>query len=102
MNDGSPIAKDAESAILIRMATSRTALLAANNAAASAPESHGIRRSAATVVASLADAPHVTLLMALCVGGIILGPRRTIGIVSRSSVTAWIAANVKRMVSGSV
>jgi hypothetical protein len=94
---------EAESAVLSRMAASRAALLEANRvslaaSAARKPSGH----SAATLVVALKDAPRVTLLMALCLSAIILGPRRTIGIASRSGVTALIGSSVRRLIRTTV
>ncbi|PRX32919.1 hypothetical protein B0G75_103146 [Paraburkholderia sp. BL18I3N2] len=95
--------RERESAILARMAESRAALLAANCTPLSAPAVHGRSRSPAVgLVASLADAPRVTLLLALCAGAIVLGPRRTIGIVSRSGITAWLGGTVRKAILRSV
>jgi hypothetical protein len=96
-------AKEAEAVILLRMAASRGALLAANSAPRSGPGARGQARSPTAIpVASLADAPRVALLLALCVGVIILGPRRTIGIAGRSGITAWVGGAVRKAVLKSV
>jgi hypothetical protein len=80
--------KEAELAILQRMAISRAALLAANSTPPSVRAVHGQTWSpAANLIALLADAPRVTLMLALCVGAIVLGPRRTIVIVITSTTT---------------
>ncbi|MFM0512830.1 hypothetical protein [Paraburkholderia sp. RL17-373-BIF-A] len=98
-----PTNSEAEAAILLRMAESRTALLAANSTPSSVPAVHGQTRPPAVgLIASLADAPRVTLLLALCVGAIVLGPRRTIGIVSRSGITAWLGGTVRKVILKSV
>lgn len=95
--------REAETAILLRMAASRAALLAANSTPSSVPAVHGRTRSPAVdVIASLADAPRVTLLVALCVGAIVLGPRRTIGIASRSGITAFLGSTVRKAILRSV
>ena len=91
--------REAETAILLRMATSRAALLAANCTPPSVPAVHGRTRSPAVdVIASLADAPRVTLLLALCVGTIVLGPRRAFVIVGRSGITAWLGGTVRKVI----
>jgi hypothetical protein len=98
-----PTNRGAETAILLRMAESRTALLAANSTPPSVPAAHGqTKSSAASLIASLAKAPRVTLLLALCVGTIVLGPRRTIGIVSRSGITAWLGGTIRKVMLRSV
>ncbi|MFM0557927.1 hypothetical protein P0D69_44450 [Paraburkholderia sediminicola] len=98
-----PTNRDAETAMLLRMAESRTALLAANSTPPSVPAAHGQTRSSAVgLIASLADAPRVTLLLAFCVGAIVLGPRRTIVIASRSGITAWLGGTVRKVILKSV
>ncbi|WP_240975366.1 hypothetical protein [Paraburkholderia aromaticivorans] len=93
------INREAETAILLRMAESRTALLAANSTSPSVPAVGGQTPfSAAGLIVSLADAPRVTLLLALCVGAIVLGPRRTIIIASRSGITAWLRGTVRKVI----
>jgi hypothetical protein len=51
---------------------------------------------------SLADAPRVTLLLALCVGAIAFGPRRTLGIVGRSGITALLAGAARKVIAQAV
>ncbi|MBB5415911.1 hypothetical protein QF000_006874 [Paraburkholderia atlantica] len=85
--------------ILERMEASRTALVAANRTAVLPTARAASRSPVSTVFASLAEAPHVALLLALVVGGIVLGPRRTLSIAGRSGVTAWIARNVRRAIA---
>jgi hypothetical protein len=90
---------EAETAILLRMEESRTALLAANSTPPSVPAVLGQTRPPAVgLIASLADAPRVTLLLALCVGAIVLGPRRTVGIAGRSGIAAWLGGTVRKAV----
>ena len=87
----------AESAILLRMAASRAELLVANSTSPSVPAVHGLAQSpAAGLVNSLARAPRVTLLLALGVGAVVLGPRRTLAIVSRSGIAAWLGGTVRK------
>jgi hypothetical protein len=91
---------EAETAILLRMAASRDALLAANSTPRSVPAVHGQMRSpAASLLASLADAPRVTLPLAICIGAIVLGPRRTIGTVGGSGIKAWLGLAARKAVS---
>ncbi|WP_238325753.1 hypothetical protein [Paraburkholderia sprentiae] len=85
--------------ILERMEASRTALVVANGTAALPAARPAWRSSASNVLGSLAEAPHVALLLALVVGGIVLGPRRTLSIAGRSGLTAWIARNVRRAIT---
>ncbi|MCP2091084.1 UNVERIFIED_ORG: hypothetical protein J2Y81_007171 [Paraburkholderia sediminicola] len=91
--------KEAENAVLMRMAKSRAALLAVNRVPPAVPVAGRRTRSPATdVLASLADAPRVTLLLALCVGTIVLGPRRAFVIVGRSGITAWLGGTVRKVI----
>lgn len=90
--------QEVEAALLTRMALSRAALIEANRRAALPGSRVATRGSAASVVASLVEAPHVALLLALVAGAIILGPGRTIAIASRSGLTAWIARNIRQVV----
>ncbi|MFP4891076.1 hypothetical protein [Paraburkholderia sp. EG304] len=85
--------------ILERMEASRTALVVANQTAALPAPRAASRSQLSTVLASLAEAPHVALLLALVVGGIVLGPRRTLSIAGRSGAAAWIARNVRRSIA---
>ncbi|WP_238812959.1 hypothetical protein [Paraburkholderia sp. SG-MS1] len=95
--------RDAQAAILLRMAASREALLVANRAPPAVPVVRGQTRSTvASVVTSLAEAPRVTLLLALCVGAIVLGPRRTVGIVGRSGITAWLGRAARKAITQDV
>ncbi|MFM0736441.1 hypothetical protein PQQ51_04210 [Paraburkholderia xenovorans] len=92
-----PIPNETESAILLRMAASREALLVANRTPPSVPVVRGQTRPAvATLVTSLAEAPRVTLLLALCVSAIVLGPRRTIGVAGRSGIATWLGGTVRK------
>ncbi|MBB5459555.1 hypothetical protein [Paraburkholderia sp. Cpub6] len=85
--------------ILERMGASRAALVAANQTAALPAVRAASRSSAGNVLASLAEAPHVALLLALVIGGVVLGPRRTLSIAGRSGLAAWIARNVRRSIA---
>ena len=90
MSTGST-AEEVETAILLRMAASREALLIANSGPPRVPaESRQTQSAEASMASTLAGAPRVTLLLALCVGAIVLGPRRAVGIASRSGITAWL------------
>ena len=84
--------------ILERMEASRTALVVANRTVALPAARPASRSAARSVLASLAEAPHVALLLALVIGGIVLGPRRTLSIAGRSGLTAWIARNARRAI----
>lgn len=95
--------REAETAILLRMAASREALLAANSAPPTSPTGRGQKRSpTASLIASLADAPRVALLLAISVGAIVLGPRRTIDIVTRAGITAGLGSAARKAIAGGV
>jgi hypothetical protein len=94
---------EVQTAILLRMAASREALLVANRAPLAVPAVRVQTRSAvASVVTSLTDAPRVTLLLALCVGAILLGPRRTVSIVGRSGIAAWLGLVAQKAIARDV
>jgi hypothetical protein len=93
-----PAYREPEAAILLRMAESRTALLEANHLAVQIPVTSGQPGvPGATFIAALTQAPRVALLLGFCVGAIVLGPRRTIGIAGRSGVAAWVAASARKL-----
>ncbi|MFM0239795.1 hypothetical protein [Paraburkholderia phytofirmans] len=92
--------KDQETAILMRMADSRAALVEANSTPRPISGSRELNRSpAAGILASLADAPHVSLVLALSVGAIAFGPRRLVGIAARSGITAWLGRTIHQAIS---
>jgi hypothetical protein len=94
-----PDAKQVETAILLRMAESREALLAANRAPLSIHAGRRLAEPAGpSLVSALASAPRVSLLLALCVSAIIVGPRRTIGIAGRTGTTAWLGGTVRKAI----
>jgi hypothetical protein len=102
MNHG-PTHEEAERAVLSRMAASRVALLKANRSARMIAAAHGqTRHPAAGFVAALAAAPRVTLVLALCVSAIVLGPRRTVGIAGRSGIAAWLGGSMRKLVHTAV
>ncbi|PRY04055.1 hypothetical protein [Paraburkholderia sp. BL25I1N1] len=93
--------REAETAILLRMAETRAGLLLANSLPPSTPSIRGQTRSPALgLVVSLTEAPRVTLLLALCVGAIVLGPRRTVVVAGRSGITAWLGGTVRKVLRG--
>ncbi|KAA1007680.1 hypothetical protein FVF58_23450 [Paraburkholderia panacisoli] len=90
--------KEAEAAILARMAASRVALLEANSTPTDVSVARRqIRLPAASFVGAMTQAPRVTAVLALCVGAIILGPRRTVAIASRSGIAAWVGSSVRKL-----
>jgi hypothetical protein len=91
--------REAQAGILRRMEASRAALLAANCRAARSFTSDGkASASPGNIIAALVEAPNVALLLAVCIGGIVLGPRRTLGVVSRAGLTAWIGRNIRQLI----
>ncbi|REE23603.1 hypothetical protein B0G71_6879 [Paraburkholderia sp. BL27I4N3] len=56
-----------------------------------------IREAEAAILLRMAEAPRVTLPLALCVGAIVLGPRRTIVIAGHSGITAWLGGTVRKV-----
>lgn len=98
MNPRSELHREQELVILTRMATTRAKLLAARSASFSALD--GRRANALTpsnVVAAFARAPNVTLLAAIVLGSLIVGPRRIALVVVRSGLTGWIASTVRKL-----
>ncbi|MCC8392183.1 hypothetical protein LJ656_06240 [Paraburkholderia sp. MMS20-SJTR3] len=87
-------------AVLERMEASRHALLLANRALALPGPRSPVRTSAVNVISSLAEVPHVTTVLAVMLGVLVLGPRRALSIASRSGLSAWIARSVRRSVPG--
>lgn len=98
MNHGSLSHADARAVILLRMEVSREALLATRALPA---QDSGRRRGALTGAVSVASAfgaaPHVGLLLALCVAAVAFGPRRAITVAGRSALTAWLAASARKL-----
>lgn len=95
--------EEAESLILSRMAASRVALLEATRPpAANSALPGGSAHPVASFVTALAAAPRVTMVLALCVSAIVLGPKRTVNIAGRSGVSAWVGSSVKKLVNTAV
>lgn len=96
-----PIHEEAEAAILARMAASRAALLEANSPPTGVSVARRQTSLPATFVSAIAETPRVATLLALCVGAIILGPRRTLAIAGRSGAAAWVGSSVRKLFSHS-
>jgi|1186.fasta_scaffold1206579_2 hypothetical protein len=94
-----PFRDEAEAAILARMAASRAALLEANRTTAGVSAARRQTSLPATFVSAIAETPRVATLLALGVGAIILGPRRTLAIAGRSGAAAWVGSSVRRLFS---
>jgi hypothetical protein len=86
----------AESDVRARMAVSRANLVAAREAARLVP---GASMPSLTMRARelVSTAPNVTLLAAVLVGSLVIGPRRIVGVVVRNGLVAWIAKTVRRV-----
>nr|WKF55608.1 hypothetical protein HUO10_000052 [Paraburkholderia busanensis] len=78
--------------ILTRMASSRAALIATNAGPSRGALSSASSKHPLTEVA-LAGALRVTLLLALCVGTIALGPHRALTVAGRSGIAACAPGN---------
>lgn len=89
---------DEHAALLLRMAQSRDALREAN-AMALIPrrQRNSVMTSATGAAVALANAPHVTLVLALCVGALTFGPSRALRTILRAGVSAWVANSAKRV-----
>lgn len=96
-----PIRDDAEAAILARMAASRAALLVANSTPTGVSVARRQTSLPASFVSAIAQTPRVATLLALGVGAIILGPRRTLAIAGRSGAAAWVGSSVRKLFSRS-
>ncbi|MEX3937594.1 hypothetical protein AB4Y32_38710 [Paraburkholderia phymatum] len=87
---------EAESVVLERMAVSRSNLLDARKTALV----HEIR-SRPSLLMRIKDlvstAPNVTLLAAVLVGSLVIGPRTIARVVVRNGLLAWIAKTVRRI-----
>ncbi|HVE09347.1 MAG TPA: hypothetical protein VNE00_18985 [Paraburkholderia sp.] len=92
-----PDNKVLHAALLARMAVSRADLLAAHDAVKLAEAGRRPSFAPANLPALVRTAPNVTLLAALLLGSLILGPRRIARLVVRNGLSAWIARTVRRM-----
>jgi hypothetical protein len=84
-------------ALLARMAASRADLIIARDAAKVAGTQRKSAFAPANLPALVTTAPNVTLLAAILVGALILGPRRIASVVVRNGLTGWIAKTVRRL-----
>jgi len=97
MNRQAITSSDEHAALLLRMSQSREALREAN-AIALIPRRQGksLVSSATGVAAALANAPHVTFVLALCVGALTFGPSRALRNFLRAGASAWVARSAKQ------
>jgi hypothetical protein len=87
---------EAESVVLERMAISRANLLEARKTALA--HEIGSRPSLLRRAKELVSiAPNVTLLTAVLVGSLLIGPREIGRVVVRNGLLAWIAKTVRRI-----
>jgi hypothetical protein len=98
MNRRAKSGSDEHAALLLRMSHSRDALREAN-ALALIPrrQRKSVVKSATGAAVALANAPHVTFVLALCVGALTFGPSRALRIFLRAGVSAWVASSAKRV-----
>jgi hypothetical protein len=90
---------ETEAVILDRMAASRIALRSANLSLSVVPATQGLAgRSVSTVLTTVKEAPRVTLLIALCMGALVLGPRRTVRTALRSLAVALVGSSARKLV----
>lgn len=84
MNHRALTYQELQAAILARMSATRARLLAGN--AVNAAGSSLTKKSSSTVglLKALVNAPHVVLLLALCIGGLMFVPRRNKGPKTKS------------------
>ena len=86
---------DAESSVRERMAVSRANLAEVREAARMRSGSSPSLTKHAREIVSVA--PNVTLLAALLIGLLVIGPRTIVSIVVRNGLAAWIAKNIRRV-----
>jgi hypothetical protein len=98
MNRAATTSSDEHAALLLRMSQSRDALREAN-AIALIPrrQRNSVVKSATGAAVALANAPHVTLVLALCVGALTFGPSRALRTFLRAGVSVWVANSAKRV-----
>jgi hypothetical protein len=98
MNRRATTSSDEHAALLLRMSQSRDALREAN-AIALIPQRQGkgVVRSVTGAAVALANAPHVTFLLALCVGALTFGPSRVLRTFLRAGVSAWVARGTQQV-----
>ncbi|WP_027800717.1 hypothetical protein [Paraburkholderia dilworthii] len=87
--------QERRAAILQRMATSRARLLSANLALHTPRRTARAGVPAVNVMSSLADTPYVALLLAAGFAAVLLGPRKAIGTLARTSVMAWLTRSAR-------
>lgn len=102
MNRRAQLRRELESAILTRMESTRTQLLAANVGRRLSDHTSRPGGSALTlrnIGQALSTAPTVTLLGSLVVGTLLIGPKRVVPVVLRKGLTGLIARNVRAFVA---
>ncbi|MBW0446465.1 hypothetical protein EN871_05595 [bacterium M00.F.Ca.ET.228.01.1.1] len=81
--------------ILERMAMTRAQLLSANLALRTPHRAIRAGVPAVNVMSSLADTPYVALVLAAGLAAVLLGPRKAIGTLARTSVMAWLTRSAR-------
>jgi hypothetical protein len=102
MNQRARFRREREAAMLARMESTRTQLLAANVVLRMDEQASRGRENALTlsnIGRALVAAPNITLLGSVVLGSLLLGPRRIAPLVLRTGMTGWIARNVRAFVA---
>lgn len=98
MNRQALSSHDDHAALLLRMSQSRDALRESNAIALNPRrQKRNAMTSATGAAVALANAPHVTFVLALCVGALTFGPSRALRIFLRAGASAWLANSAKRV-----
>jgi hypothetical protein len=95
------IRAESEAVLLDHMELTRAQLLAHNvglRAAEHAP-TRANPLTLANVGRALSAAPHVALLGSILLGTLLIGPRRIVPIVLRTGLTAWVARNIRMLLT---
>jgi hypothetical protein len=98
-HDAAAIHAEKRADILERMAISRSQLLATRAPQSSLPRLPRSPGRAVEIAGALRDAPRVSMLLAMCVGALVFGPRRMLMMAARSAAAALIAKTVRSAVS---
>ena len=79
------------------MMASRKALLVANRMQSpERTEASLVRAAVGNVASTLTAAPRSTIMVALCLGAIVVGPKQIIRTAARWGITAWIGAAIRK------
>jgi hypothetical protein len=97
MTSRSTLHLESRAAVLERMAASRAELLAAQRAAKLQEAGRKPSLLLTQLPALISTAPTVSLLVAVILGSLIVGPRKIASVVVRNGLMAWIAKTVRRL-----